>query len=83
MACPKDLLIIEFTETFGNIKVDMVAMFNSTCISEEKVREFITKYGTHSYSKDIVIMTKQQYGSLSGTLNDFYDDLLMEQKEQM
>jgi hypothetical protein len=75
-------MIIEFTQTIANIDMPMVAMFNECYISEEFVREHITKYGPNiGYNAHIVYMTKEQYENLKDpeTL-EFYEDLKLEQQ---
>jgi hypothetical protein len=75
-------MVIEFTETIGPIEQEMVAMFNDLHISEESVREYINTNGSNmGYNEWIVFMTKEQYENLKD--NDFYEDLRLEQQEQM
>ena len=80
------LKVIEFKQIFGTFDVDMVAMFNSSRIREDAVRELITK-GTVEHNDYIVVMFKSQYERLFDLDNipvdDFQQDLMLEQKEQM
>lgn len=82
----KHLKIIEFKQTFGTIEIDMVAMFNSSRIREDAVRELIMN-GTVEHNDYIVVMFKSQYERLfdldNTPVDSFQQDLILEQKEQM
>ena len=81
MSC-KHLMVIEFTQTVANVDMPMVAMFNECYISEEDVREHITKYGPNNgYNTHVVYMTKEQYENLKDPeVDEFYSDLVVEQQ---
>ena len=80
-------MVIEFEKEYTPFtKVEMVAMFNSTRIDADTVSEYIAK-GMAEHNEFIVVMFKSQYErlfDLEDTPNkEFYEDLMMEQKEQM
>lgn len=92
MSC-KHLMVIEFVESIGPIDVDMVAMFNDSVVSEESVRDYISKYGSNvGYNKCVAFMTKEQYENLKDVSNndketevsidsvEFVKDLILEQQ---
>lgn len=92
MSC-KHLMVIEFVESIGPIDVDMVAMFNDSVVSEESVRDYISKYGSNiGYNKYVVFMTKEQYENLKDIPDidketevsldntEFIEDLILEQQ---
>ena len=82
----KHLKIIEFEQSFGTTEIPMVAMFNSSRMSENVVREHIEK-GTAEHNDFIVVMFKSQYERLfdlgESPIDELQQDLMMEQKEQM
>ena len=82
----ENLMIIEYEVTYAGIhKIPMIAMYNSTRIAEETVAEMI-KNGDVEHSNFVVTMFKSQYDNLHSIQpisSDFYDDLNMEQREQM
>lgn len=57
----KDIMKIEFQNISGNLKVDMVALYNGKAISEEVAKKVILE-GSHS--DDVVIITKDQFDSV-------------------
>lgn len=86
----KNLKIIEYTQNIGNkYELDMVAMFNSSVVSEKYVRSQIDKGLLDlSYHNKIVVMSKTQYMNLFDintvdSEKELYYDLNNEQKEQM
>jgi hypothetical protein len=92
MACPKNLMILEFSETFGTTEIDQVALFNCEVISIDKVQHIVESIGSMAYQKDIVFMSKEQWENLKDpdqhvkelkVQADLLQDLMMEQKEQM
>ena len=82
----KHLKVIEFEQTFGTIEMPMVAMFNSSRIREDAVRDLIMN-GTAEHNDYIVVMFKSQYERLfdlgSSPIEELQQDLIEEQKEQM
>lgn len=82
----KHLKIIEFKQMFGTIEMEMVAMFNSSRIREDAVKEIIMN-GTVEHNDYIVVMFKSQYERLfdldNTPVDSFQQDLMLEQKEQM
>lgn len=91
MAIPEHLMIIEYTisNNILAIEEDMVALFNSTVISEEEVRNFIGRDCIEADSR-VSILTREQYDNLFDKVvlsaeddRAFYADLAMEQKETM
>lgn len=82
----ENLMVIEYEVTYADVhKIPMIAMFNNTRITEEKVANMI-RTGEVEHSDFVVTMFKSQYENLKNILpidNDFYQDLMMEQKEQM
>lgn len=85
------LKIMEYTVQYTEfIKQEKVALFNSTVISESETKTLAEQGLLESdYNPKIVTMTKEQYDNLQDqvvlktSLNDFYDDLKMEQQETM
>lgn len=82
----KHLKIIEFEQIFGNIEMEMIAMFNSSRIREDAVRELITN-GMVEHNDYIVVMFKSQYERLFdlglSPIEELQQDLILEQKEQL
>ena len=82
----KHLKVIEFEQTFGTLEIEMVAMFNSSRIREDAVRELVIN-GTVEHNDYIVVMFRSQYERLfdldNTPIDDFQQDLMLEQKEQM
>lgn len=80
----KHLMMIEFEETFCNVTIPKVALFNSTRINEEEVNKIIIT-GRAEHDVRILTMDKETYEMLCDKTDDeeFYDDLKLEQKEQM
>ena len=82
----ENLMIIEYEVTYAGIhKIPMIAMYNGTRIAEETVVDMI-QTGEVEHSDFVVTMFKSQYDNLHSIQpisSDFYDDLNMEQKEQM
>ena len=83
----KHLKVVEFEQKLTpTLKLPMIAMFNSSRINEETVKQLIASGGAE-HNDFIVVMYKSQYENLydlEETLkNEFYQDLLMEQREQM
>jgi hypothetical protein len=82
---PEHLSIIEYIGDYG---IPMVAMFNTTVISDEEVTKLIeTEMLGFEYNPKVVNMTKKQYKNLFDQLSPemelFYSDLMLEQGEQM
>jgi hypothetical protein len=88
---PEHLEVIEYTETFVNgYKLDKVAMFNSTVVSQVEVQSWIEQGLLDIDSKPtVVVMTKKQYENLfdhyvsTADGDCLYADLALEQKETM
>lgn len=82
----ENLMTIEYEVTYAGVhKIPMIAMFNATRITEERVVDMI-QTGEVEHSDFVVTMFKSQYDNLHSIQpisSDFYDDLNMEQKEQM
>lgn len=83
----KHLKVVEFEqELTPPLKLPMIAMFNSSRIDEDRVKQLVVS-GKAEHSDFIVVMFKSQYENLydlEETLkNEFYQDLMMEQREQM
>ena len=83
----KHLKVVEFEqELTPTLKLPMIAMFNSSRIDEDRVKQLVVS-GKAEHNDFIVMMFKSQYENLydlEETLkNEFYQDLLMEQREQM
>ena len=82
----KHLKVIEFEQIYGGVDIPMVAMFNSSRISEDTVREHIEN-GSAEHSDFIVVMFKSQYERLydlgESPIDELQQDLIEEQKEQM
>ena len=80
----KHLMIIEFEERFCNVNITKVALFNSTRISEEEVNKLIIT-GRAEHDFRICIIDKETYEMLCDKTDEeeFYEDLKLEQKEQM
>lgn len=83
----KHLKVVEFEqELTPTLKLPMIAMFNSSRIDEDRVKQLVVS-GKAEHNDFIVVMFKSQYENLydlEETLkNEFYQDLLMEQREQM
>lgn len=78
------LMMIEFEERFCNVNTHKVALFNSTRISEEEVNKLIVT-GRAEHDFRICIIDKETYEMLYDKTDEeeFYDDLKLEQKEQM
>lgn len=88
---PEYLMKIEWTHEFINgYKLDKVALYNETVVSETEVRSWIEQGILDFEDKPtVVVMTKQQYENLfdhvsvveDTIINDeFYDDLRVEQQ---
>ena len=82
----KHLKVLEFEQTFGTIEMPMIAMFNSSRIREDAVRELVIN-GTVEHNDFIVVMFKSQYENLKDLIKpnvnkekDFYEDLKLEQQ---
>ncbi len=87
MTKAKHLKVIEFEQDYTPFtKMEMVALFNSSRIDEEIVREQILN-GVAEHNDFIVVMFKSQYERLfdfdESKNDDFYNDLRLEQREQM
>ena len=83
----KHLKVVEFEkELTPTLKLPMIAMFNSSRIDEDRVKQLVVS-GKAEHNDFIVVMFKSQYENLydlEETLkNEFYQDLMMEQREQM
>ena len=83
----KHLNAIEYTITHtGWYEDDMIALYNESRISEEEVRELIKKDIVTAHPL-VVVMKKDKYKNLydleETPVNEFYQDLILEQKEQM
>ena len=80
----KHLKMIEFTQVIGGIDVPMVALYNESRIDEETVLNRIES-GMAEHDDFIVVMFKGQYENLLDYQpdNTFFEDLLLEQQEQM
>ena len=83
----KHLKVVEFEQKLTpTLKLPMIAMFNSSRIDEDRVKQLVVS-GKAEHNDFIVVMFKSQYENLydlEETLkNEFYQDLLMEQREQM
>lgn len=94
----KHLEVIEYTGvSANNSKIEKVAIYNPTIVGAAEVRGWVEKNLLDVESKHgVITMTKERYVNLFGEFesehvksndsNDsdmFYDDLLMEQREQM
>lgn len=85
---PEYLSVIEWTHEFINgHKLDKIAMFNETVVSEAEVRSWIEQgILDFEHKPTVVTMTKQQYENLfdhvSSTAEEagFYEDLRIEQQ---
>lgn len=82
----KHLKVIEFEQSYGGVNIPMIAMFNSSRISEDTVREYIEN-GKVDHSDFVVVMFKSQYDRLydlgESSIDELHQDLIEEQKEQM
>lgn len=83
----KHLKAIEYTITHtGWYEVEMVALYNESRISEDSVRELIEKDKV-DINPFVAVMYKNVYENLfdldNTPVNEFYQDLILEQKEQM
>lgn len=83
----KHLKAIEYTLNHtGLYEVEMIALFNESRISEEKVRKLIVedKVDNNSF---VAVIYKNVYENLydleDTSVDEFYQDLALEQKEQM
>lgn len=78
------LMMIEFEETCSIVNIPKVALFNSTRISEEEVKKLIMT-GRAEHDSRICITDKETYEMLCDKTDEeeFYEDLKLEQKEQM
>jgi hypothetical protein len=77
---PENLMIVEYND-YGR---PMVAMYNSTVISNDEVTHLVeTSMLGFEYSAKVVVMTKAQYKNLFDHIDTFYADLALEQKETM
>lgn len=83
----KHLKVIEYTITHtGWYEVEMVALYNESRISEDTVRELIEK-DKAGINPFVAVMYKNVYENLfdldNTPVDDFQQDLMLEQKEQM
>lgn len=91
MTAPKHLVRIDYEIKYGNgIVIPMVAMYNSSRISEHKVRKLIMS-GYVDSNSFVVNMSKEQYKNLldieepsennkDEKYDEFLKDLVMEQQ---